>query len=658
MVIFFNLFVNIYLCAIIVKGERINMRGFLKEKLHILLAFLIFYLIIEIIMFQWMDFSFLPTNFVVDFFIAFGLGSVIFLIRSTKLSVIYVSIILGFVIALFLINATMYSVYFDLFTLQQLQLIGEAKAVFHFSHLSWESIAVGSLISVIALFYMRYLIKKYKGTIYKPKDYYPRALIGFLVSSIIVFSVFTINNVKVNEYLEDTNITAFKRANFRKYGIFGYYTKELDEILVQYNMDESQPLIEEWNEDSPQSDYFGIMEGKNVITILMESIVPQAINETLTPNIYQLSTEGLNFSNSYSENKTNVAEVISIIGNYPTVYFNPGVYEYDFSYSFPGLLKEDGYRVSYFHDNISTFYSRGGLLPQLGFDNLYFHDDLFPGMDIWNWNGDYTLDSITMEQMLPNLSNANQPFYSYWATMSSHGPYNHGLENIAKFEEMGYFAAIDQAKLDGLWTNPLEGFKEEDILRYRHYQAAVMNLDAAIGLMVNDLETKGILDDTIIVMFGDHNVYYHNLDLKMFDSFNDYYNMEMYKNFFCIYNVELTNHYLLKSHDSDTTIDQFVSTYDIVPTLMDLLGYQFDTRLYLGSSIFTDTNDVYYSLKLTGFFDDQFFSEDGETLFYAKNIYSNQQWIDFTANCALIKDKLNFINDIYLKSKSKFVLTD
>jgi len=136
-------------------------RQITEEKLHILLSFLIFYVLVEVIMFAWLDFNFLPTNFLIDLIIAFAIGSVIFLIRSPKWSIAYLCIVFSIVIALFLINATMYSIYYDFFTLQQFQLLREAKDVFSFEHLSYTSIAVGTVVSILYAIYMFYLGKKY-----------------------------------------------------------------------------------------------------------------------------------------------------------------------------------------------------------------------------------------------------------------------------------------------------------------------------------------------------------------------------------------------------------------------------------------------------------------------------------------------------------------
>ena len=180
-----------------------------------------------------------------------------------------------------------------------------------------------------------------------------------------------------------------------------------------------------------------------------------------------------------------------------------------------------------------------------------------------------------------------------------------------------------------------------------------MELDKAIGMMLDDLEAKGVLDDTIIVLFGDHNVYYHNINLKIFeDTNNNFYNMDMYKNFFCIYNKTLTNEYLLRSGAANTTISEFVSPYVIAPTLLDLLGYQYDESLFLGTSIFDDYNDLFYSLKLTGIFNENLFSSDGDSILYYKKDYSINEIEAFQIKAALIKDKIKYINNWYIESKT------
>jgi phosphoglycerol transferase MdoB-like AlkP superfamily enzyme len=633
-----------------------SMKDLLKNKLKLILVFIMFYLIVEMATFIWVDFNFLPKDFLIDIVIAFAIGSVTFLFKSKKLSIYFLSFFAFIFVVLFLLNVTMYSVYLDLFTIQQLQLIGEATEVIEFEHISILSVFIALAMGILYFFTMRTTYRRLIKTDFTISGYYKKAVPAFLASVLFVFGFFMIDTTSINNYLSATNVSIIKRASLEKYGMLGYYTKEIEGLLEQRSQNVENPdNTTTTNQENPYlsepTDYFGLLEGKNVITILLESVQSFAINETLTPNMYLMAEEGLYFDNSFSENKTNHSELISIIGNYPMTPVNFESSSYDFSYGMPSVLLEQGYETNFFHDNVETFYDRGLLMPDMGFENIYLHEDLYPGEDIWSWGGNYTLDSVTMEKMLDDLSSSDQPFYSYWATLSTHGPYDVSQENIDLFEELGYFEAIDQAEVDGLWTNVLAGQDEDDVARIRYYQAAVMELDKAIGLMLDDLEEKGILDDTVIVMYGDHNVYYHEIYLKIFEGNNDYYNMDMYENFFCIYNSELTEEYLSISGDEDSTISEFVSPYSIVPTLYDLLGIEYDTRMFIGHSIFEEGQDVFYSLKLTGFFDDQFYSNDGIDIVFAKELTTEEERALFLEKCMTIRDKMEFINNVYIRSK-------
>lgn len=629
------------------------MKQILKDKLPYIIAFIIAYYLIEITTFIWVDFSFLPKDFLIDLMLVFSIVAGSLLFESKKATMLYFSFFFTIMLLLFFVNATMYKVYLDLFTIQQLQLLGEATEVVNFEHISVWGIVIGILYAIVYVIVMRLIHKHTKTQELSTKLYYQKMFPMFLTSIIIVFSFFMINTESIDGFVEDKNVASFKRSSLEQYGLIGFYTKEISNML-----EKTDPIaIPDSEIDyADPTEYFGFLEGKNVITILLESVQPFAINETLTPNMYQLAEDGLYFEYSYSENKTNYSELIGIVGNYPMTPVGFKSSDYDFSYGMPQVLNALGYQTSYFHENVPTFYARGSLMVNLGFENQYFHDDLFPGEPIWNWNGDYTLDSLTMEKMLPNFTTTEEPFYTFWATMSTHGPYNYGTKNIALFNEKGYFAQIDRAAADGKWTNILAEGEAADQMRIRHYQAAVMDLDVAIGMMMDDLEQKGILEDTVVVLYGDHNVYYHEITKKRFAENNDFTNMDMYENFFCIYNPSLTERYLELSGDTDSTIDKFASTYNIVPTLYDLLGITYDEDMFFGHSIFSDKKDVFYSIKLTGFFDDNFYSSNGIDIDYFKEgieNYTVEEIQAFLDNCQLIKYKMERVNNRYIYSREK-----
>ncbi len=628
------------------------MRKTLTEKGIFFLVFLFFFLLTEAITFRWVGFATFPKFLYIDILIALLVGALTLLVRSDIFSFVIFTLVYAIVIALFLINVTMYGVYYDLFSLQQLQLVSEAAAVFNFEHLSVTGIITATILSLLFLAANILLLRKFRGQKPLVSHYFLKSLVIFASINILAITLFSSDIPSVLEYSGQVNITAFKRAYLEKYGTLGYYAKEAEDIVLrEYKLTDDTEDPDVGGTLAEETDYFGLLEGKNVITIMIESGQPFAVNETLTPNLYKLTQEGLYFSNNYSENKTNVAEMSAITGNYPSINFLPSSYDYDFSFSMPNILN-DTYSTMYFHDNVASFYSRGDLMPQLGFENIYLHDDLYPGQDIWSWSGDYTLDSATIDEILPTIIASEEPFYAFWTTLSMHGPYNYGSVNIAKFTAYGYFDRIDAAEAAGRWVNPLAGGDSEDVARLRHYEAAVMDFDKAIGKLLDALEDNDLLEDTVIVLYGDHNVYYHDLALKMYeDTGNDYYNMEMYHTFFCIYNETLTSTYLANTGASDTTIDTFTSPYCIVPTLLDLLGYHYEQDIYMGDSVFSDTMQVFYSHKLTGLFTNCLYSNDGEEIVYANQNITDEYLETFRERCQDVIGRLNYINSVYYNSQ-------
>ncbi len=629
------------------------MKLYLKQKSIFFITFVFYYLLIEFVAFSWVDFSFLPESFLIDLLYILVIGLIPLIIRSHKITLVYYTLILSWVMTLFLINATTYSVYFELFTLQQLTLLSEATNVFSFEFLSIPAIIVATVISFLYFVTITLLYRKFYKFGQSINHFYKSAIPITLISAIIIAVIAFMPFSSIQRFNNSTYIMTFRRASIEQYGLLAYYHKEAEIILsgtlINDYSDTDDDLIE--SEPSVPSEYFALLEDFNVITILVESLQPFAVNSYLTPNLHKMVTDGIYFTNSYSENKTSFSEMIAMTGNYPAFPFLLNTYEYDFSNSLPSILSSGhNYRTGYFHDNVSTFYARNLLIPKLGFAESYFHDELFPGEEIWSWNGDYTLDSLTMERILDKMVFDSGPFYYYWATMVSHGPYDYGSGNKELFAEAGYFQAIDEAEANGLWVNPLEGSAEADQLRIRHYQAAIMDFDKALGMLLEDLEHRGVLDNTILVLFGDHNVYYHELALKINDVDGSmYYDMDLYRTFLSFYNPILTEAY--RSDKGTNVIDKFVSPHNIVPTLYDLLGFVYNQNLMLGESVFLDTFEVFYSHKLTGFFNDQLFSDDGFEIIYQKSSVTEEYMNEFLIRTEKLRKRQEIINFWYDKTK-------
>ena len=349
--------------------------------------------------------------------------------------------------------------------------------------------------------------------------------------------------------------------------------------------------------------------------------------------------------------------MIGIIGHYPPNSFDGENYHYSFDSSLPNLLNDD-YETAYFHDNYPIFYGRGHVLEMVGFEALNFHDEIYHGAPRWEWDGNLTLDSETATEMIDLMFQTDDPFYYYWTTLVTHGPYNEGEINRQKFDDLGYYDLMDLAETTGDWTNPINNYdgddKDELLGKMRYYQAAMMDFDRALGILMDALASSGELAETLFVIYGDHTAYYEKFNQIVMgnnDMNEPYYEMDLYSTFYVLYNERLSQAYM-NDHTSHT-IDAFTSPYTIVPTTLDLLGIQYNQNFMLGSTVFHDLEHVFYSNKLTTFFTDQLYSDNGEDIIYEKGYISDTYLEEFRFQSHAIIEKLQFINDYYRDNKEE-----
>lgn len=635
----------------------------LRIKLPYIIPFLLFYIIFELLTYSFVGMSGIAEYFFLDLFIILFILSIIFLFKSNKVTIILLSILMFLDMILFLLNAHIFKIFGGVFSIEYLKVLSEANQVFSFSFLNFGLIVLGlfifSLYIIINLGIYKLTNKKVEYNL--EREYIVSGLFVLIFVSLVCGILFNIglnmadnttivNGKKINDKSYVTTIT--KRA-FKHYGILGLYYKELE---VE-NRKENKKNIVVKNDYLSNSSYEGLLRNKNVITIMGESLQSYAICEELTPNLYRLQEEGINFSNNYSVNKTNVSEMMGITGSDYSFYDA----EYKVDFSLPNILNDD-YVTTYIHDNNSEFYGRGNLTRFYGFEQTYFHDDLYPenfANDIypygitawvdnsWNWSGDYTLDSVTMTQALPHLVNESKQFYSFFTSLSMHGPYNGGKRsNLELFKELGYMQKVEDAMDSNKWINPLKGVdKYEDYLKY--YECAVMDLDKALGKLIMYLENRDLLDDTLIVIYGDHEVYYHDIYLKMADTTDISQVDKLYSTTMIMYNKTLNEKFY---NDNGTHYcTKFSSPFIVCPTILDLLGVKFDKSCYANYSIFDDRYlEVFYSYQQKAFMDNNFYSEDLETFRYVKdNTKDSKKFID---EASILRERIEYTFMLYEKS--------
>lgn len=453
-----------------------------------------------------------------------------------------------------------------------------------------------------------------------------------IIATLAIFSLLLTKDALLDKYeIEDENtidditsdIYLYNNVNnnirfYSKFGSFEYLIKDIERLdveemaLTMKDYYEISSFIKENKRE--KSDKQGIYEGKNLVLILCESFGPQAIKEDLTPTLYKLKTEGTYFTNHYAPlypSNTNDSEFISQTGMMPSIDYGSTYKEFNsnyYPYSLANLFKNNGYSVNSYHSHTKDFYNRVTFHNSFGFEYLYDKDDLgltLDGKVYNNWIDDFLL----FEKAIDNTDTTNK-FFDFIITTSGHLPYYSGRKEI-----QDNYKIVRELYPD---------IPEQEA----YYYAAQMKLDEGIEVLLNKLEEKGVLEDTIIILFGDHYPYgikdedtieslYGNLE-------NDY---EMYKTPFIIYD----------STKQGETKDTLSSTFDIYPTITSLFNLD-DSRAYtIGEDLFVENDERYvlfsdYSVLADSFYYDATCQEvigndTNNILEKAKNHYKYSQEI-------------------------------
>ena len=329
--------------------------------------------------------------------------------------------------------------------------------------------------------------------------------------------------------------------------------------LIDEETDEELNTLNKYfisNEASTTNEYTGLLEGKNVIVIMVESGNDILLNEEYYPNIARLTKNGYTFINNYSPRNvcsTGNNEMSALISLYSinnnctaNVYQDNTYFESIFN-----LFKDANYNTNSFHDHYDEYYARDIIHKNMGSDAYYNAIDL--DLDFKYSYGSWASDEELMENYLEYLrdSDLSKPFMSFITTVTSHQPYNGS----------GYGEAY------------LDLFPEEYPDELKYYMSKLKVVDNAIGILLEGLDSLNILDDTVIVLFGDHYPYAiepDTLNLELdYDATLDS-NADQVP--LIIYNSELEEKEFL----------QYTSYINLTPTLANLFNLKFDSRLYMG----------------------------------------------------------------------------
>lgn len=315
---------------------------------------------------------------------------------------------------------------------------------------------------------------------------------------------------------------------------------------------------------TPRNDMTGIFKDKNLILIMVEAFDMIAINEKLTPTLYKLSTEGLNFDNYYTPKyscTTGESEFIALTSIIPSsTVCTPNEYKHNnYKTSIFELFNKSGYYSTSYHNYSDKFYARKILHKNMGSVKFYNNEDLNIKR-IWGWPSDLNL----MEEAVPHFIEKDK-FFSFVITSTTHFPYN----------EDGHVGVV----LDH-WD------KVKDLpynIKIKRYMAKAIELDLALEYLLDTLEQRKILDDTVIVLFGDH----HPLNME-FKYLNEASSIDRFQDF----NIDRLPFIIYNSTIEPKKVNKTASTFDILPTVANLFDLDYDPRYYIGKDVFSDEETI------------------------------------------------------------------
>ena len=506
--------------------------------------------------------------------------------------------------------------------------------------------------AVIAIIVVYIVLSKRKGYFEKVNETQLRksAVITTLTTAIVCAVLFVTN-------LTTTDLSRLAKQWNREYVVsrFGLYTYQISDTVssiraklnVLFGYDENREFVDEYyderrkeeelkdnkTDDSDETvDYTDIFKGKNIIAIHAESIQQFCIGTTfngveLTPTLNKLASEGIYFSNFYAQESVGTSsdtEFTFSTSLMPASSGTVAINYWDRDYvSIQKLVKELGYYVFSMHGNNGSYWNRLNLHESLGYDKFYNYDTDF---EIDETIGLGLSDKSFFRQAVPKIKEISENHENFYGTMimlTNHTPFT-DIENYSDYSVTFDYMKYDEETGEYEYTSApfLEGTKLGSYLKSVNYA------DAALGQFIEELDAEGLLEDTVIVLYGDH-------DAKIKEEFYEiYYNYNPFTDEVLdeddegyipvdeyAYNINRKVPFIIWTKDQEeyepVEITTVMGMYDCLPTLGNMFG--FESEYALGHDVLSleedeentvvfsngnfITNTIYYNSQQDEYFD-------------------------------------------------------
>lgn len=316
-----------------------------------------------------------------------------------------------------------------------------------------------------------------------------------------------------------------------------------------------------------KNEYTGMFEGYNLIFITAEGFAPYAMVDGLTPTLEKLSTEGFVFHNYYSPiwlTSTIDGEFANTISLLPDGTSSlKRIYKHGLPFALGNMFSKLGYITKAYHNHSDTYYDRHKIYPVMGYEYKGRSGIGMPkrksGQYFWPASDEIMMQLTTDEYI------GTEPFHVYYMTVSGHLEYNFvgnqmAMANKDVVKDLPY---SDQAKA---------------------YIACNYELEKGLTHLMEQLEEAGIAERTVIVLATDH--YPYGLEKETIDELVGHEvdeKFELYKSTLIIWSGSMKE---------PIEVNKYCSSIDIVPTIANLFGLEYDSRLYMGKDILSTSEGL------------------------------------------------------------------
>ena len=355
---------------------------------------------------------------------------------------------------------------------------------------------------------------------------------------------------------------------------YGYNQLDLDFEALNKKANSKQKKLNDYVSSltaTKQNEFTGLFKGKNLIMISAEAFTAEVIDPVLTPTLYRLATKGIQFTDYYQPASagTTGGEYQNVFGLMPTAggkSFKNTAKNLNY-FTMGSQLNRLGYYGKAFHNNSYDYYDRHKTHINIGYSDGYM--GYGNGMEqyvTWRWPQS---DDEMINGTLPTYID-KQPFNVYYMSVSGHSGYTKGGNSMTRkhWDKVAHLPYSDTVK---------------------GYIAANLELELALTNLLNTLEEKGIADDTVICISTDHFPYGLDSDAKLGDMpyLSELYGYEV-NNYFQRDHSRLILWCGVLEEMEPIIVDTPTFSLDILPTLSNLFGTEFDSRLMPGRDVFSE----------------------------------------------------------------------